>query len=173
MATIPALLQPPKPPSNVPLGLQTLTKNQRAFLSALAWSEGTSRIPNSDDGYRALVGGGTFASYADHPRKLIWIARLNINSTAAGRYQLLERYFDAYKVSLHLSDFSPASQDAIALQQIKECNALGLIESGDFGAAIDRCARIWASLPGSTYKQGGNTLASVRAAYVAAGGSVA
>lgn len=163
----------PMPAPSVPAGLATLTKNQRAFLGALAWSEGTTRVPDSDDGYRALVGGTTFASYADHPRKLIWIPRLNINSTAAGRYQLLERYFDAYKVVLHLSDFSPASQDAIALQQVRECNALALIESGDFGTAIDRCAHLWASLPGAGYGQRENSLADVQAAYVAAGGYVA
>lgn len=150
-----------------------MTPNQKAFLDMLAWSEGTSRIPDSDDGYRALVGGGTFDSYADHPRKLVWIPRLNINSTAAGRYQLLARYFDAYKVLLKLADFSPASQDAIALQQIKERNALKLIESGDFSAAVDRVSNIWASLPGAGYGQRENRLADLESAYAAAGGTVA
>ena len=58
--------------------------------------------------------------YADHPRVLVDLPKLKIQSTAAGRYQLLRRYYDAYKKTLGLKDFSPLSQDLIALQQIRE-----------------------------------------------------
>ena len=40
-----------------------------------------------------------------------------------GRYQLLSRWWDAYRKQLGLKDFSPKSQDAVALQQIKERGA--------------------------------------------------
>ena len=49
---------------------------------------------------------------------------------------------------LGLKDFSPKSQDAVALQQIKERGALPMID-GDIRQAIDRCSNIWASLPGA------------------------
>ena len=39
------------------------------------------------------------------------------------------------------------SQDAVALQQIKERGALPMIDRGDIRQAIDRCSNIWASLP--------------------------
>ena len=46
----------------------------------------------------------------------------------------------------------PKSQDAVALQQIKERGALPMIDRGDIRQAIDRC-NIWASLPGAGYGQ--------------------
>ena len=54
---------------------------------------------------------------------------------------------------LGLKDFSPKSQDAVALQQIKERGALPMIDRGDIRQAIDRCSNIWASLPGAGYGQ--------------------
>ena len=53
----------------------------------------------------------------------------------------------------HSKDFSPKSQDAVALQQIKERGALPMIDRGDIRQAIDRCSNIWASLPGAGYGQ--------------------
>ena len=51
-----------------------------------------------------------------------------------------------------LKDFSPKSQDAVALQQIKERGALPMIDRGRYlGQAIDRCSNIWASLLGAGY----------------------
>ena len=151
-----------------------MSQNLKAFLDMIAFSEiGPALLAVSDNGYNVIVGGALFHSYWDHPRKLVWLPRLHINSTAAGRYQLLARYFDAYRVSLKLHDFSPASQDAIAIQQIKEQRALPLIESGDFSAAIDRVSNIWASLPGAGYGQHENKLADLEKAYRAAGGVLA
>lgn len=145
---------------------------RKAFLDAIAWSEGTTRIAGSDNGYNVLVGGTLFSGYSDHPRKLI---KLNdhLSSTAAGRYQLLARYFDAYKAELKLPDFSPASQDVIALQQIKECGALPAIDAGRFAEAVQRCARIWASLPSAGYGQHENTLVQLQTAFTNAGGEIA
>ena len=55
------------------------------------------------------------------PITLIKLVTLNpkLKSTGAGRYQLLSRWWDAYRKQLGLKDFSPKSQDAVALQQIK------------------------------------------------------
>lgn len=145
------------------------TPNRAAFLDMIAHSEGTAG--HGDDGYNVLVGGGLFSSYADHPRELITL-RPGLASTAAGRYQLLARYFDTYKRQLGLADFSPLSQDAIAVQQIKECNAIAAIETGNFAQAVMLCAHIWASLPGAGYGQHENALAGLQEVYEAAGGTV-
>lgn len=151
-----------------------MNPNLRAFLDMIAKSEGTDdgRQPTKDHGYDVLVGGQNFDSYADHPRQLVTL-RGGLASTAAGRYQLLSRYFDAYKKQLGLHDFSPASQDAIAIQQIKECGAIPDIEAGNFAAAVHKCAHIWASLPSAGYGQHENSLASLQTAYINAGGTVA
>jgi muramidase (phage lysozyme) len=143
------------------------SKNLCAFLDMIAHSEGTAG--KGDDGYNVLVGGKLFEGYADHPRKLVQL-RPGLASTAAGRYQLLARYFDAYKAKLHLTDFSPLVQDAIAVQQIQESHALADVEAGNFSQAVAHCAHIWASLPGAGYGQHENKLADLRAAYCAAGG---
>ncbi|MEH3454078.1 glycoside hydrolase family 104 protein [Phytobacter diazotrophicus] len=138
----------------------------------LAWSEGTSTIKASDNGYNVLVGGGLFNGYADHPRQLIDIPRLKIKSTAAGRYQLLSRYWDVYRKQLGLKDFSPASQDAVAIQQIKERKALQLISDGKINQAIEKCSNIWASLPGAGYGQHEHKIDDLLRKYVQYGGSI-
>ena len=149
-----------------------MTDNRTAFLDMLAWSEGTSTIPDSDNGYNVLCGATPahpllFESYVDHPR----ILNAELDSTAAGRYQLLARYFDAYKQLLNLPDFSPASQDAIALQQIKERRALVDVDAGDVKLAILKCSTIWASLSGAPYGQRQNQLSDLCAEYLKAGGA--
>lgn len=160
-------------------------QNVVAFLDMLAVSEIDAYTrAHSDDGYNVLVGSHgpmkrdgkiipanvlTFASYATHPNVL----NRAVNSTAAGRYQLLFRYFSPYAKLLHLADFSPLSQDQIAIQQIREQRALPLIQSGHVAAAIAACSNIWASLPGNDYGQHQNDIAMLIAAYKAAGGVVA
>lgn len=160
------------------IGLTSLQiANIGAFLDMIAWSEGTSRIPTSDDGYNVLVGSTPnlphlFDGYEDHPRKIIKISP-TLSSSAAGRYQLLSRYFDAYKAELKLNDFSPEAQDKIALQQIKECKAYFSVQEGKFVIAVALCARIWASLPGATYGQHTNKISDLQTHFVQCGGTVA
>ena len=151
--------------------------NESAFLDMIAWSEiGPALLAVSDNGYNVIVGStpsnpNLFISYSDHPRKLVQL-RPGLASTAAGRYQLLERYFDAYKLVMMLPDFSYSSQDAIALQQIKESGAQNDVRFGNFADAVIKCSHIWASLPGNTYEQRENKLADLQAAYIAAGGTL-
>jgi len=148
--------------------------NVVAFLDMLAWSEGTDngKQRTRDRGYDVLVGGQLFTSYADHPRVLVDLPKLRIQSTAAGRYQLLRRYFDSYRKTLNLRDFSPLSQDLIALQQIRERRALPLIQSGQVVEAIKAVRNIWASLPGAGYGQHEQKLDDLLAVYRRAGGEV-
>ena len=73
---------------------------------------------------------------------------------------------------LGLKDFSPKSQDAVALQQIKERGALPMIDRGDIRQAIDRCSNIWASLPGAGYGQFEHKADSLIAKFKKAGGTV-
>lgn len=153
--------------------MQTINPQRKAFLDMLAWSEGTDKPgqPTKNHGYDVIVGGELFSDYSDHPRKLVTL-NPRLKSTAAGRYQLLSRWWDAYRKQLGLKDFSPASQDAVALQQIKERHALELIDAGDIRQAIDRCSNIWASLPGAGYGQFEHKADSLIAKFKEAGGAV-
>ena len=147
-----------------------MSPNLQAFLDMIAVSEGTAG--KGDNGYNVIVGGSLFESYDDHPRKLVWL-RPGLASTAAGRYQLLSRYYDAYKKQLNLPNFSPISQDLIAVQQIRERGALQDIEKGYITVAIDKVKNIWASLPGAGYGQHENKLDKLITSFINAGGTVA
>jgi hypothetical protein len=113
-----------------------------------------------------------FDSFADHPRKAITrtLGGKPITSTAAGRYQFLSRTWDECKKALSLPDFSPESQDRAAVFLIKRRGALQDVEAGRIEAAIRKCNREWASLPGSPYGQPTKTLAECLAVYHRAGG---
>jgi muramidase (phage lysozyme) len=136
----------------------------------IATSEGTKG--KGDDGYNVLVGGELFDGYDDHPRKVVRINK-TLSSSAAGRYQILARIYDYYKRTLHLTNFSPDSQDAIALQLIRECGALKDIDSGLFDIAVEKCRSRWASLPGAGYGQHENKIEDLRIAYLNEGGKIA
>lgn len=159
-------------------------QNRLAFLDAIADSEiGPALLAETDNGYNVLVGSTpanplTFPSYADHPN----IFDAALDSTAAGRYQLLHMWWadrtvngkvmHGYKSMLNLPDFSPLSQDKVALQQIRECGALPDIDAGNFAHAVALCSRIWASLPGNDYGQHENAIALLQSYYTAAGGTL-
>lgn len=147
-----------------------MTSNEKAFLDTIAWSEGSVQIPDSDDGYRALVGGTTFENYADHPRIKVDLGN-GLISTAAGRYQILERTFDTYKKALNLPDFSPASQDAIAMHIITTLGASDALDNGNLAGAVFAVRKIWASLPGSPYGQPRHSLADLQKVYADASDS--
>lgn len=149
--------------------------NVCAFLDMLAWSEiGPELLAHSDDGYDVLVGSTgraplLFTNYATHPN----VYNERMNSTAAGRYQLLHRYWAPYRDLLHLPDFGPVSQDRIAIQQIREQHALADVMAGYLSDAIGNVSNIWASLPGAGYGQHEQHIDGLRQAYVAAGGVLA
>lgn len=148
--------------------LDGISNNLSAFLDMLAHSEGTAG--RGDDGYNIIVGGSTFHDYGRHPKILVNLPRLGIKSTAAGRYQLLYRYWVAYTQQLGLKGFGPETQDRIAIRQIRERRALADIEAGRFAEAVGKCRNIWASLPGAGYGQHENSMEALELVYVRAGG---
>ncbi len=153
------------------LGAGQADLNVRAFLDMIAFAEGTAG-PN---GYRTLFGGGLFDSFADHPRTVV--TRMSngreLSSSAAGRYQILRRTWDVLARRLELTDFSPANQDAAAIELIRERGALADVQAGRFADAVNKIRPIWASMPGAGYGQPERQLASLERAYTQAGGNLA
>ena len=94
--------------------------NRGQFLDMLAWSEGTDngRQKTRNHGYDVIVGGELFTDYSDHPRKLVTL-NPKLKSTGAGRYQLLS-CCGCLPQAAWPERLSPKSQDAVALQQIKD-----------------------------------------------------
>ena len=152
-------------------------KNRVAFLDMIAASEITpALLAKSDDGYNVLVGATSarpllFASYATHPNVLN--RQIPVPSTAAGRYQILFRWWRIYQAQMKLPDFGPVSQDRYALQQLREHGALPLIDAGRFREAVAKVSNVWASLPGAGYGQHENDIERLVAAYRSAGGEIA
>ena len=131
-----------------------INNQRKAFLDMLAWSEGTDngRQKTRNHGYDVIVGGELFTDYLRSPSQTCHAkpkTQINRRRTLPASFLLV----DAYRKQLGLKDFSPKSQDAVALQQIKERGALPMIDRGDIRQAIDRCSNIWASLPGAGYGQ--------------------
>jgi muramidase (phage lysozyme) len=156
-------------PAAVPVDVAVT--NKTAFLDMIAVSEGTS----GPDGYRTLFGGGLFDSYADHPRKYFSFTNSkgqHLKTSAAGRYQFLISTWDDLARKLGLPDFSPESQDAAALELVRQRGAINDVEAGRLSLAVNKCAPIWASLPGAGYAQHENKYTTLLAAYQAAGGNL-
>ena len=145
----------------------------RAFLDLLAWSEGTDngRQPTNNHGYDVIVGGKLFYDYSKHPGVYVKLTP-RLTSSAAGRYQILEKFAKHYMKQLRLPDFGPDSQDKIAIQLIKECKALDDIYAGRIHSAVYKCRSRWASLPGAGYNQHEQKIEKLIAVFKEAGGVV-
>ena len=76
-----------------------------------------------------------------------------------------------YRKQLGLKDFFPKSQDAVALQQIKERGALPMIDRGDIRQAIETAMQYLASPPGAGYGQFEHKADSLIAKFKEAGGN--
>lgn len=143
---------------------QKLTENPRvrAFLDMIGESEGAD--------YRTLVYGkrknALIADLSRHPNRLVR------NSTAAGKYQFLNRTWKRFAAALKLPDFSPQSQDLAAVAQLAEVGAIQPILAGDIPTAINKARKIWASFPGAGYGQNEHGLKQMLAWYNAAAGQV-
>lgn len=147
--------------------------NRKAIQQTIKWSEGTLQIPNSDNGYRALVGGKTFDNYAKHPNIPIWIPRISQYSTAAGAYQIIYKFWWPYVDRLGLTDFSPPMQDRYMVEvDLREVGVLDDVDAGRFEIALQKCGKRWASLPGSPYGQTIRTVDQCKQIYLDAGGII-
>jgi len=127
------------------------SKEMKAFLMTIRWAEGTA----SQDGYQIMYGGGKFKSFAKHPRQVQTtyykdkngVERVFNASSCAGAYQICEGTYDEYAPILGIKDFSPASQDAIAIALIQKFGADKKAEEGNIKQAIFSLCSTWASLP--------------------------
>lgn len=110
--------------------------NLRAFLAVIREGE-------SSDNYRALVGGGSFSSFAAHPASLGWpgIRRQDDGrlTTAAGAYQITHT---TYK-DLGGGPFDVEDQDILAVRLLIRRGAYGMILRGDIAGAVERLPNEW------------------------------
>lgn len=139
--------------------------NVQAMLRVIRQGEGTADAA----GYKRLFGGGSFDSFADHPRTKV--TKSGYTSTAAGAYQFLSSTWDETARVMGLHDFSPTSQDWAAVGRIAARGALEDTKAGNFTAAIQKIAKEWASMPFSPYGQPVISLAKAEQVFVLSGGT--
>ncbi|WP_155771097.1 glycoside hydrolase family 104 protein [Burkholderia cepacia] len=153
-------------------------QNRQAFLYAIKMSEvGAALTSETDNGYNVLVGATpanplTFSDYSTHPN----IYNAALNSTAAGAYQINHPTWLTLVNQTGLSDFSPSTQDAMALQLIANKGALSDIDAGNLNAAMVKLQPVWRSLPGAVGGVSGqrnNSASQWIAWYQSAGGTIA
>lgn len=152
--------------SRQPLRDALANANVAAFLAVIDLGE---HGPNADspDRYRTMYGGGLFDGW-QHPRKAVTAG--GWTSTAAGRGQFLAKTWDGLAAQYGFPDFSPDCQDEAMVALIAGRKALDDVIAGRFEDAIAKCAREWASLPGSPYGQPTLTMERARARYLERGG---
>jgi muramidase (phage lysozyme) len=136
--------------------------NVAAFLSMIGACEGAD--------YDTLFGGQPFVSFDDHPRKSITAG--GYTSTAAGRYQILAGTWDDFTRANGVRHFDQAGQDACAVWLIARRGALEDVQAGRLDAAIAKCNKEWASLPGSPYGQRTRSMQFCLDHYLSAGGTL-
>lgn len=143
--------------------------NVRAFLRAIRLGEGTS----DEMGYYRIVGGGSFSDDSSHPNIKVYIKQYDVYSTAAGAYQIIRGTWNGLVRQYSFPDFSPECQDEAAVALIAEKRALDDVIAGRLEEAVEKCAPIWASLPGSTAGQRTESFDRVQQVYLSNGGVLA
>ena len=152
-------------------------KNRLAFLATIRAAEGTDKV---DDPYTTGYGYADLSGYGldTHPAMNGWpgvklpdpyckAAALSPGcvSTAAGAYQITKPTYLRLMARLKTTDFSPMTQDEMALELAREKGALSEIDNGNIVAAVAHLASVWASLPGSAAGQGTRTVAFIQDAF--------
>ncbi len=116
--------------------------NVAAFLKAIAAAEGGGY----DFKYGALKGRANdrwrFTDTSTHPGPGI-----DGKSTAAGMYQITRPTWQHHGGKLGLDDFSPRTQDLIAVEILRSLGVIEAVKAGHIGGVMPKVARTWAALP--------------------------
>lgn len=147
--------------------------NVGAFLRVIREGE-SSQEPVA---YRMRWGGlGKPAAYFDdfsrHPR-IFEPTTGGRQSSAAGAYQIVATTYDSIAPSLGITDFTPTSQDALAIALIDRRGALDDVMAGRIRTAIADLRAEWTSLPGAEENSGRYTMDRALAVYAKYGGRLA
>lgn len=118
-------------------------KNVKAFLSAIADAEGGGY----DFKYGAVKGKKKdpwrFTDFSTHPGP-----GYGGVTTASGMYQITQNTWKDHGINaMGLNDFSPETQDLIAVDMLRRMDVIERIQAGDVPGAMPKAASRWAALP--------------------------
>ncbi|MGX0890939.1 muramidase (phage lysozyme) [Pseudomonas sp. ADAK2 TE3594] len=119
-------------------------KNVKAFLVAIAESEGGSYHAKYGYGWAPGFQSGkwTFTDESTHPG-----AGYGGKTTASGMYQITIATWREYAGKMGLTDFTPNTQDLIAVDILRTLGVIDKIKAGDIPGAMPKAATRWAALP--------------------------
>jgi RHS repeat-associated protein len=126
------------------VGIDNAELNRRSLLGLLRRAE--------DGAYNKRIGGDTFEGN-EHPggRKLYFRSlKKYVYVSPAGAYQITEPTYKGYKDKNIVNDFSPQSQDRIAIGIIDAYHAREEVEAADVAGASALLKEQWSSLPGGS-----------------------
>jgi muramidase (phage lysozyme) len=116
--------------------------NVAAFLKAIAAAEGGGY----DFKYGAVKGKKNdpwrFTDTATHPGP-----GAGGKTTAAGMYQITVDTWKQHGGKMGLTDFTPNTQDLIAVEMLRTSGVIDKIKAGDVAGAMPKAALKWAALP--------------------------
>lgn len=116
--------------------------NVAAFLKAIGEAEGGGY----DFKYGAVKGKRNdpwrFTDTSTHPGP-----GYGGQTTAAGMYQITVDTWRDHGGKMGLTDFSPKTQDLIAVEMLRSLGVIDNIEAGDIASAMAQAAKKWAALP--------------------------
>ncbi|MYM41040.1 paar repeat-containing protein [Pseudoduganella sp. CY13W] len=147
--------------------------NVWAFLKAIAEAEG--------GGYDFMFGAikgkkndpWRFTNYSTHPGP-----GFGGKTTAAGMYQENIETWREMGGQMGLNDFTPETQDLIAVEILRTIRVIDSIQSGDINAALEEASHRWSALPrgkgktGRYPKQRSVSFEKFESDYKSSGGSV-
>jgi muramidase (phage lysozyme) len=124
--------------------------NVKAFLKLIRYAENGSE---SDSVYYKLYGGKReFTDTSTHPLEEP-IEAWGYKSTAAGAYQILNSTWKQAKKEGVATDFTPFSQDKVAIWIIQKSGAMRYVLDANIEEAIAHLRLQWTSLPGSRQQE--------------------
>jgi muramidase (phage lysozyme) len=124
-------------------------KNVKAFIASIAAAEGGD--------YNLKYGGvkgkkndkWQFSDFSTHPG-----AGSDGKTTAAGMYQINHATWKEMSAKMDLSDFSPGTQDLLAVEILRTIGVIDTIVGGDISTGLSAASRRWAALPEGSGKTG-------------------
>ena len=138
-------------------------RNRRAFLKLVRYCE-FGRLDNQD--YRTLYNFEKFADTSTHPNRVYIVGKHKdgtaITSSPAGAYQIVFRTYQAAVDAGVITDFTPTSQDRIAIWLIQKRGAIHDVDTGKVDDAISKLTHEWVSLPGGSHPKIGLAAARSR-----------
>lgn len=116
--------------------------NVKAFLCAISTAEGGD--------YNLKYGGvkgkkndkWQFSDFSTHPGP-----GAGGKMTAAGMYQIIKKTWRYNGEKMGLTDFSPETQDLLAVEILRSLRVIDKIVEGDIDSALSKASEQWAALP--------------------------